>query len=112
MSVMSPIDVITAIMKGLRDDCPDVMFSPRTSCEQHKGKPGWKSADLVLYSHNCTDLELRLHMQDNGEYVITAAPDNMSQMCKSYIVGFINGLYDAGAIPEPTTGREKTVNIH
>lgn len=103
MKQWTPVYTITRLMQDLQRECPDVMFSPRTSCVQHKNKPGWKSADLALYSHNCTALEIRLHVQENGEYVLTAADDQFSQMVKSFIEGYFLGLYDNGAFTTPDT---------
>jgi len=100
MSALNPIKATEALMRSLIQEFPDVMFSPRTSCVPHTERPGWKSADLVLYSHNFTDLEVRIHVLESGQYEITADPDTLSQACRSYSMGFLDGLNDAQAFRE------------
>uniref|UniRef100_A0AB39CDL8 Uncharacterized protein n=1 Tax=Pseudomonas phage HRDY3 TaxID=3236930 RepID=A0AB39CDL8_9VIRU len=67
----TPIDICKAVMRGLSKEFPAVMFSPRTSCVHSKNGTGWESADLVLYAHNDTELELRLSAKVTGDYTLS-----------------------------------------
>nr|DAF93444.1 MAG TPA: hypothetical protein [Myoviridae sp. ctshb19] len=94
----TPIDLNKAIMAGIGETLREVMLSPRTHCVPHKKpKTGFKSADLVLYAHDRTELELRLHTQEGGAYVITAADNHISQHCKEYIEAFFRGYSETPA---------------